>query len=79
MIKEAMFCDICGRHVHDNTSVSFYTVYDKPVPIVGVRTDVKVGKDQIVHKDDISFCEFCEIDIFAILQNRAVKRDIEKC
>lgn len=74
MIKEVIFCDVCGQHVHDNTSVSFYLVHGM-TPTVDTRKAERIKSD--VKDTDVTFCETCELDIYAILQSRAVKHRIE--
>lgn len=75
MIKEALFCNICERHVYDNNSISFHIVQGM-APTVDIRNDSLIKSD--VQPTDTTLCEFCEQDIYAILQARAAKRKIEE-
>lgn len=72
MIKDAIFCNICGTHVYENTSIALHMIHG-PCPTVDMRN---THEDERTQPSDIVFCLNCELDIYAILVNNHTKRVI---
>lgn len=70
MIKEAIFCDICGAHVYENTSTALHMIMDI-APIIAMRN---ISKNEKTQKTDVVLCINCEKDIYNILHNNNAKR-----